>query len=47
MSFIMNHAHKGGGVCLEMNSKLYIQKEENYWNPLNSALLKFIANSAN
>ena len=26
MSFIMNHAHKGGGVCLEMNSKLYIQK---------------------
>ena len=39
VSFIMNHAHKGGGVCLEMNSKLYIQKEENCLNPLNSTFV--------
>ena len=47
MSFIMNHAYKGGGVCLEMNSKLYIQKEENFWNQIGKKFLKFIANSAN
>lgn len=45
VTFIENKAKRGGGVYLEMNSKLYILK---HTGPLRTtkSLLKFIANSA-
>ena len=42
--FIENVAEKGGGLCLEMNAKLYILKSMPYSEPFN--IVNFIANSA-
>ena len=45
LHFIENEAEEGGGLCLEMNSKLYILKFMPYYKPL--FIVHFTNNSAN
>ena len=42
--FLANNAHVGGGVCLEMNAKVYILKYTDY--PYRNYALIFSMNSA-